>query len=45
MTVRDALNSALADEMRKDEKVYVIGEEVHNTRFQEITRSAKYLHV
>ncbi len=28
MTVRDALNSALAEEMRKDEKVFVMGEEV-----------------
>ena len=28
MTVRDALNSALAEELRKDEKVYVMGEEV-----------------
>lgn len=28
MTVREALNSALADEMRRDEKVFVIGEEV-----------------
>ena len=28
MTVRDALNSALAEEMRKDDKVFVMGEEV-----------------
>uniref|UniRef100_A0A6T9LTC5 Pyruvate dehydrogenase E1 component subunit beta n=1 Tax=Haptolina ericina TaxID=156174 RepID=A0A6T9LTC5_9EUKA len=28
MTVREALNSAIADEMRKDENVFVIGEEV-----------------
>jgi pyruvate dehydrogenase E1 component beta subunit len=28
MTVRDALNSALAEELRKDEAVYVMGEEV-----------------
>merc|ERR1719221_2108419 len=28
MTVRDALNSALAEEMRRDEKVFVMGEEV-----------------
>jgi len=28
MTVRDALNSAMAEEMERDQKVYVIGEEV-----------------
>ena len=28
MTVRDALNSALAEEMERDEKVFVMGEEV-----------------
>ena len=28
MTVREALNSALAEEMRRDESVFVIGEEV-----------------
>jgi len=28
MTVREALNSALADEMRRDDKVFVMGEEV-----------------
>lgn len=28
MTVRDALNSALEEEMLRDEKVFVIGEEV-----------------
>jgi pyruvate dehydrogenase E1 component beta subunit len=28
MTVRDALNSAMAEEMERDEKVFVIGEEV-----------------
>jgi len=28
MTVRDAINSALAEEMERDEKVYVMGEEV-----------------
>ena len=28
MTVRDAINSALKEEMQKDENVFVIGEEV-----------------
>lgn len=28
MTVRDALNSALEEEMTADEKVYLLGEEV-----------------
>ena len=28
MTVRDALNSAMAEEMERDEKVFVMGEEV-----------------
>ncbi len=28
MTVRDALNSAIYDEMKRDESVFVIGEEV-----------------
>ena len=28
MTVRDALNSALSEEMTRDEKVFIIGEEV-----------------
>ena len=28
MTVRDALNSALEEEMTADEKVYLMGEEV-----------------
>lgn len=28
MTVRDALNSALEEEMLRDEKVFIIGEEV-----------------
>lgn len=28
MTVRDALNSALDEEMEKDEKVFLMGEEV-----------------
>lgn len=28
MTVRDALNSALEEEMARDEKVYILGEEV-----------------
>lgn len=28
MTVRDALNSALDEELAKDEKVFLIGEEV-----------------
>lgn len=28
MTVRDALNDAMAEEMEKNEKVFIIGEEV-----------------
>lgn len=28
MTVRDALNSAIDEEMEKDERVYILGEEV-----------------
>lgn len=28
MTVRDALNSALDEEMERDEKVFILGEEV-----------------
>lgn len=28
MTVRDALNSALEEEMLRDEKIFIIGEEV-----------------
>lgn len=28
MTVRDALNSALDEELARDDKVYVLGEEV-----------------
>lgn len=28
MTVRDALNSALDDEMARDERVFILGEEV-----------------
>ena len=28
MTVRDALNSAINDEMKRDDNVFVIGEEV-----------------
>lgn len=28
MTVRDALNSALEEEMRRDDKVFILGEEV-----------------
>lgn len=28
MTVRDALNSALEEEMKRDEKVFIMGEEV-----------------
>jgi hypothetical protein len=28
LTVRDALNSALDEEMARDEKVYILGEEV-----------------
>lgn len=28
MTVRDALNSAMEEEMIRDEKVYIMGEEV-----------------
>ncbi len=28
MTVRDALNSAMEEEMLRDEKVFVLGEEV-----------------
>lgn len=31
MTVRDALNSAMDEEMARDEKVYVLGEEVRAT--------------
>lgn len=30
MTVRDALNSAMDEEMARDEKVYVLGEEVRS---------------
>ena len=32
MTVRDALNSAIAEEMERDEKVFVMGEEVGDLR-------------
>jgi pyruvate dehydrogenase E1 component beta subunit len=28
MTVRDALNSAIREEMQRDEKVFIMGEEV-----------------
>jgi len=28
MTVRDALNSALDEELKRDEKVFILGEEV-----------------
>jgi pyruvate dehydrogenase E1 component beta subunit len=28
MTVRDALNSALDEELARDDKVYILGEEV-----------------
>jgi pyruvate dehydrogenase E1 component beta subunit len=28
MTVRDALNEALAEEMEKNDKVFILGEEV-----------------
>ena len=28
MTVRDALNEALAEELERDEKVFILGEEV-----------------
>jgi len=30
LTVRDALNSAISDEMTRDERVFLMGEEVAN---------------
>lgn len=35
MTVRDALNSALDEELARDDKVYVLGEEVRCSRAQQ----------
>lgn len=34
LTVRDALNSALDEEMARDDKVYILGEEVTTQRIQ-----------
>ena len=38
MTVREALNSAIDDEMAKDESVFVIGEEVSHPQPASILR-------
>ena len=42
MTVRDALNSALAEEMERDEKVFVMGEEVGDYQARTRSRRACY---
>jgi pyruvate/2-oxoglutarate/acetoin dehydrogenase E1 component len=33
MTVRDAINSALDEELARDSKVYILGEEVRHNLF------------
>ena len=33
MTVRDALNSAMDEELARDDKVYVLGEEVRTNKY------------